>query len=605
MKRRRHVASIGNMDLPCAPRASVMVPPSLQVSCARCTPPSWTKSRGAEKDLSATGSQQQDIKTLEPGTIITVQDTRIELSRALGKGSFGTVWSAFADGRGEVAVKDIMCRSQHALTEAISEIEFLRNLRRHRGRQNNEAAVPVLISADVFPTADGVDGWRILLVMTRVRGEQLDKVLARRVKSCATDRQAQLEQFAAAAEFAKDLLTQISTTFEETVCPAHILHRDATARNILVDLREGGHRHFSLVDFGLAVSSKHRRGSKAEWRKIGVAGDGRYWPTSNWRVFELESASKLEDDHSAFCEENNHHLDLHSVGITAIQALVEMSPACEDLTRDDDAILLAVRSLRNAWERYWSDVSRFWRGIFDAIAQQGGALQRLRTTYGQARVHIRVQQGIAELRGAINVLRTALVLDVDIEADDESAHVRAGLPLMEALLLMVSAADDVYKGTSWKTVQKLLEDPTSVTDEQLPVGFGLQSSSVAAAEAHQFAPERVSRATTPQQAPEERKSQNPWQLSQRLSLVKLQPLTPRGAVVDALTPSTSSAVSPATAGSSSASSSALPTLPPPRCTTALRAKGQGMRHCVSTGALPRRCGGGPSSSSVLRLPVAN
>jgi len=175
---------------------------------------------------------------------------------------------------------------------------------------------------------------------------------------------------------------------------------------------------------------------------------------------------------------------------------------------------------------------------------------------------------------------------------------------MEALLLMVSAADDVYKGTSWKTVQKLLEDPTSVTDEQLPVGFGLQSSSVAAAEAHQFAPERVSRATTPQQAPEERKSQNPWQLSQRLSLVKLQPLTPRGAVVDALTPSTSSAVSPATAGSSSASSSALPTLPPPRCTKELRAKGQGMRQCVSTGPLPRRCGGGPSSSSVLILPVA-
>merc|ERR1740117_2339335 len=190
------------MDLPCAPRASVMAPLALQVSGERCTPPSRAQSRGAEKRPSATGSQQQNIKALKPGTILTVQDTRIEISRALGKGSFGTVWSAFADGRGEVAVKDIMCRSQHALTEAISEIEFLRNLRRHRGRQYNEAAVPVLVSADVYPIADGVDGWRILLVMTRVRGEPLDKVLARRVKSCAIDRQAQLEQFAAAAEFA-------------------------------------------------------------------------------------------------------------------------------------------------------------------------------------------------------------------------------------------------------------------------------------------------------------------------------------------------------------------------------------------------------------------
>ena len=82
---------------------------------------------------------------------------------------------------------------------------------------------------------------------------------------------------------------------------------------------------FGLIDFGLAVDA--RAWKCGAWCRSGASGDGRFWPTSAWRMFTGEA---LDEDLRA---EYSAHLDLHSIGLSALQALVTLA-FWEDMQMD-------------------------------------------------------------------------------------------------------------------------------------------------------------------------------------------------------------------------------------------------------------------------------
>ena len=47
-------------------------------------------------------------------------------------------------------------------------------------------------------------------------------------------------------------------------------------------------------------------------------------------------------------------LDIHSVGITAVQMLAELCPSQDDTGLVKDLVLAAVWRLQSAWKRYWA-----------------------------------------------------------------------------------------------------------------------------------------------------------------------------------------------------------------------------------------------------------
>merc|ERR1719490_303336 len=98
-----------------------------------------------------------------------------------------------------------------------------------------------------------------------------------------------------------------------------IFHRDIHPRNMLLEDRGPDKLpHFGLVDFGLAVNAEVWQ--QGGWRARGAAGDCRYWPPSAWVMFVLGPEDL--DRHAAWRQEYESHLDLHAVGLSALEMFV-------------------------------------------------------------------------------------------------------------------------------------------------------------------------------------------------------------------------------------------------------------------------------------------
>jgi len=370
--------------------------------------------------------------------VVSIEGRRFCIKAQLGEGSFGAVWAAESDEGDEVAIKEVVGRSEPELQRASAEVKLLRllgnscKMSRGAGEHASVIHVPTLVASEV-ETA-GHNPWRLRFAMTRIRGSPLEEFLETRrrlLADCETR-----YQLAEACHFAGELLVQLAPTLERI--SSWVYHRDVSPRNILIDIDAGnnslGHRqpklHFGLVDFGLAVDGIQWRSDESS---NDLAGDGRYWAASAWFVFghgtqELPRHPKLRHEYRT-C------LDVHALGISALRCFMELTPGltehgCASQPETKDGAMPKLRMLRSAWQRYWSDARRFWQPVYNAF--KGGCdFEALKAAYARAGVHRVISTDLMAVRAALSEARTACE-----QAPRDAGF--ASLPaFFDALLLMV------------------------------------------------------------------------------------------------------------------------------------------------------------------------
>lgn len=442
---------------------------------------------------------EDDGEPIAVGSQIQVDGSNLIINAAIGEGSFGTVWGAKLllrdESYTEVALKEVTCGSMQALAEASFEGSVLGALSSASSSEAPQEAakrIPSLIGMQA--DALGPDLWRVRVAMSKLPGEPLCRFVERTRpptwNDCGRERRAHL---VCATTLAKSMLLQLAPTLEFVASRAY--HRDVTPRNILIEQGEDNKPNFGLIDFGLSVDAAQwrlgvstvptlqRSTGVPSWRQAGVAGDGRYWPVSSWYMFgygptELEKRPGL-------CLEYKTHLDLHSLGISALQVFVEMLPAAplsdkdnksasdaEDGNEEEDEkkeeedseskvntrVESRLLDLQNDWRRYWKDASRFWQCIYDTF-RSGGDFKALREAYVQAAVHDRIRRSLTALRKTLVKLREAAQGDHS-SLDVEDAQLREGLcALADALLAMVGTGEKADHTASWASLHEILCAP--------------------------------------------------------------------------------------------------------------------------------------------------
>lgn len=454
----------------------------------------------------------QPPEPLAPGVRVQVKNHKFRITVPLGEGSFGTVWGAECEagawGVGnEVALKEIHCHSQSALADAVFEGEILRALgpkmrgpspsvgsgqapSTSRPELDEQVAmrIPSLIDMEVIPLSQ--ESSQVRIAMSRVPGEPVSSYLERHRLGHIRERAERHRRFAEAAFAARELILQLAPVFERIVTRTY--HRDVTPRNILVEMLPGNRPSFGLIDFGLAVDSTQWRiglatvksmlpsdGTPA-WQHFGVAGDGRYWPVASWYMFEM-GAEKVS--RCAGLElEYKMHLDLHSLGLSAVQVLVELCPqpysaeddpnaaSMQDHDEYDDLLLHRLWCLRTAWQQYWDEATKFWQCIYETFRTQGD-FKALKVAYVKADVHETVRRSLITLRTALTQVREAV-------QSSTISGLRDVPGLVDALLLMVGIGEkDAAIG--WGTIREVLERTEDERRPQSRVTRPVTSSSAA------------------------------------------------------------------------------------------------------------------------------
>jgi len=491
-------------------------------------------------------------KELASGCQLRVQDCVCKITHALGMGSFGAVWAADAPNGAELAVKEIYCNMHSDLMNALFESHLLRVLGNRpphsvseEGREAPQSCigfVPSLVASE--SVCVGVDTWRVRLVMTRVPGEPLDLFLENRRKCCESSAEGGgtgalgwcglpplAQQFDEACFFAHELIAQLAPVFERISEIA--LHRDVNSHNILIDSANVSLNtppKYGLVDFGLAVDSacwcedegastpitrpsRIGQDGSSTWHYLDVGGDCRYWPLAAWVQFlagwrELDACQTL-------CAEYQLRLDLHALGITALQLLADLLPLPPEVLSGvrsaeqlEDALDIAKRTLggnvwddappellvlRIVWERYWSRVSPL-HGRLIRTFHTNGDWDRLKMDCIESGVHDKIAEDLRLLRAAINEAREACKRSqAQSQADGQAVpsagsmgKVACSSGLFDALLILVSdgRSTDTMSGPEvWRMVLKVIA-PSVLDDSCSPPQ---QTSSASRMPAHLIA----------------------------------------------------------------------------------------------------------------------
>jgi len=411
---------------------------------------------------------------LTPGMILKICSCTCQVTKPLGMGSFGAVWAAeLLDGSGEVAIKEILCRTPQELANATFEGNLLRIIHEQAGgsyatmfkddpaalcgsmdggsggtRDGPLSRIPALVATEV--EAAGADVCRVRLVMTKVQGAPLDRFLEGWQGASRGRVQEHHQRFMESCHFARELILQLAPTLERVSAFAY--HRDVNSHNILVSGDDLMSARFALVDFGLAVDVNKWQGqlSPTSWHLVDIGGDCRYWPMSAWLQFECgwQEVSK----YPPLLAEYRTHLDLHAMGITALQVLATMCPRAEC-----HGLLPEFQELQRAWEQYWEHATCFWRHLLE-VFRHGGDQNALKIMCITEGVHNIVGADLAALRAALR--KAADACQCGASAYDLN-FVSARL-LFFALLELVSAGGMVgcEEGSSvpsWQAVLAILD----------------------------------------------------------------------------------------------------------------------------------------------------
>lgn len=463
------------------------------------------------RELQVLVAQQPDLADGEllPGIVVSIDHLRFEIMQPLGMGSYGMVWSALSESSNrEVAVKEILCKSQGELQIAHFEGNLLYKLGHMETGACQNGRLPALVAQETKETSIG-RAWRVRLAMSRIPGMPLMILLEqhREYKKapetepatngsappppelCGLTRpeaqlpgetllDALLRKLWQPCLFTRELIVQIFPTLERIAAVAY--HRDINPRNILVDSPDqNGPPNYGLVDFGMAVDAGlWRADAGGNWNTLEVGGDCRYWPVSAWVMF-LHGPQELTPS-SPWRLEYQTQLDIHALGITALQVFVDLLPHPQDYVSGDAdeetggqaVLLLKLKALSEAWKQYWEDAMDFWSCLIDCFTNNGdwNALKR-------ACIHHGVQEAITR---DLSDLRTTLADVADTcaaiaKASDRGTSQSSGAPkqsaesarelesVFVAMRSLISVGDSC-QFPNWRTIHAILRLPASMED---------------------------------------------------------------------------------------------------------------------------------------------
>eukprot|EP00930_Biecheleria_cincta_P067103 TRINITY_DN5349_c0_g2_i1.p1 TRINITY_DN5349_c0_g2~~TRINITY_DN5349_c0_g2_i1.p1 ORF type:complete len:630 (+),score=113.90 TRINITY_DN5349_c0_g2_i1:172-2061(+) len=332
-----------------------------------------------------------------PGVEVQIGEHSFRCSRVLGRGSYGEVWKAQvlsgSVGFGEVALKEVCCRSQSELQQAIFEVQVLLALERAT-RHPASLRVPRCISYTVDPSDKG---WKVRTAMTVVPGESLDFFVRRKPVPEWTMLMGMKRGLILVAKLLKDIGPSL-----QLLGPI-AWHRDVNSHNILVneapdDIDEASlaqHAGFWLIDFGLAVDSQSWVSETGKWRTEYIGGDSRYWPPSSWIMHLMgpEGFANRPD----LCEQYQRRLDVHGLGVTALELLCSValrgSPVSEEQLGPWSPVLAA-------WTRYRDEVWRWWAAVYEVFSS-GGDLAPVQARLMDENIIDQVLELVAQIRHAL------------------------------------------------------------------------------------------------------------------------------------------------------------------------------------------------------------
>lgn len=438
---------------------------SPRTASASCMSPSAL----CNEDLMVTRAEAWE--RLEPGVEVTLGSHRLRCIDILGSGSYSVVWRAKVLSSGEeclvseemrrqvehndVALKDVVCKNQASLRQSLFEVQLLiafeRRMLLDHGQGNNGAAQAMqtlrLPRCFSYKVVDHAEGWCVRMAMSRLPGEQLDDWLRRAaaevISSAATPapdhRPVTWTSFLKrGGTMAERLVKQIGPALEGLAPIAW--HRDVNSHNILVsdiieqdllDPTDAGERsEFWLCDLGLAVDSESWVSDEGAWRVTDIGGDCRYWPASSWMV-HLYGAEYLSE-RPEFCRQYQTRLDVHGLGITAVELLCSTALAARSAgVPAEGAITDACWArLLDAWQRYHETVSGWWETIY-GVFSTGGDFRPVHSWLVKEAVADQVIALLAEIREALRDCaalcctedpRLARLIRVVAELTDEASN---------------------------------------------------------------------------------------------------------------------------------------------------------------------------------------
>jgi len=429
---------------------------------------------------------------------VQVGHCSVEVISHLGKGSFGSVWNARLVDDPEksaktVAIKECLCHSHRDLAFASREVKVLADLADRVADDcsstRSEASsprsgcspssvrrldatgqlapllrVPSLLASEIVQ--EGSSLWRVRFVMTKLDGVPLDEFLAnlREVfrKDPPSMPEGEAQALIQACRLVRELILQVSETFD--LIAGSFIHRDVNSRNILIHQGDGHDPRFGLVDFGMAVEARQwagLAGSKGSWQDIDIAGDCRFWPPSSWLFFQMGWRGLTHVP--ALCAEYQTRLDVHGLGITALQTLMESLPSSPASLSHRDAFgalgasatggakgtpgTKEARALKETWDQYWSDAMRIWERVLHCV-KKGSDPDGLRRECITCGVHAVFAKNLRAMGVALHNCEAAC------RRASPSSGLAAGAGLFSALQLMIG--EDQHSACSWLAVRARL-----------------------------------------------------------------------------------------------------------------------------------------------------
>jgi len=385
-------ASSGVSSTAASPRRAAAQPQENAARRFRLAAPTVTPaaSQTAAGHDSAAASSKETVAASEalcPGAELVVGYLHLRCAEMLGSGSYSTVWRADVTGQrsegiDEVALKDVFCRGKSALQQSLFEVQLLMAVERRAGKSGDpqKPRLPRCLAYQVDPSDMG---WNVRMALTRLKGDQLDGWLQKAASSAvaAQPQESWVSQIRKGCSLARRLLQQLGPTLD-TLAPL-AWHRDVNSHNVLVcndgtkdgvlsvdDVEDAS---FWLCDLGLAVDSQSWTSAEdCAWRVTDIGGDCRYWPASCWMV-HCYGAEYLEE-RPAFCRQYKHRLDIHALGITAMEVICSAAlavraagAACKE--GEDPGGCWSW--LLDTWQRYHETVSAWWQAIYSVFTSGG------------------------------------------------------------------------------------------------------------------------------------------------------------------------------------------------------------------------------------------
>lgn len=374
------------------------------------------------QDGSRSGSMTGE-KMCGMGRSIAIGEHSFCCLNVLGRGSYSEVWRAQvltgAHGLREVALKEVRCKTQSELQQAIFEVQVLLALERSAASRSGSLPsdgsaspmspkgvqllrVPRCVSYNVDPCGDG---WIVRTAMTVVPGDSVEQFIRRQMPELTQIDTAWQHGCSLAAK----LILDIGPTLQ--LLGPIAWHRDVNSHNILVDgascdsmpdevFRSAS---FWLIDFGLAVDSRSWVTSNGRWRTGYIAGDSRYWPASSWIMHLLGPDGFIGQEN--LCEQYQWRLDIHGLGITALELLCSVASVGHDPPNQSMAESWAT--LFEAWRNYHNNVWQWWHVVYQVFAS-GGDIAPVQAKLLQDDIVSKLICLLADLRAALRHCATIL-----------------------------------------------------------------------------------------------------------------------------------------------------------------------------------------------------